>query len=68
MSLADEHNDLEETLRQFDMDMRYGPCIGMNRILRWERAHNMGMHPPIQIKEILEGASGAPACLWEGRI
>lgn len=68
MHFADEHDDLEETLRQFDMDMRYGPCIGMSRIQRWERAHKMGIHPPIQVREILERLSGAPACLWEGRV
>jgi DNA polymerase delta subunit 4 len=68
MFAADEHDDIEETLRQFDMDMRYGPCIGMSRILRWERAHKMGLHPPLKVKEILQRADGTPTCLWEGRI
>ncbi|CAD6245768.1 unnamed protein product [Miscanthus lutarioriparius] len=28
----------EEELRQFDMDMSYGPCISVTRLRRWEPA------------------------------
>ncbi|KAI5059306.1 hypothetical protein GOP47_0026088 [Adiantum capillus-veneris] len=68
MDVHEEYDDLEETLRQFDMNMRYGPCLGMTRLERWERANKLGMNPPIEVKEILERVSGAPACLWEGRV
>ncbi|MCO5574569.1 hypothetical protein L7F22_028357 [Adiantum nelumboides] len=68
MDLHDDYDDLEETLRQFDMNMHYGPCLGMTRIERWERANKLGMNPPIEVKKILERVSGAPACLWEGRV
>ncbi|MCO5556360.1 hypothetical protein L7F22_009908 [Adiantum nelumboides] len=68
MDLHDDYDDLEETLRQFDMNMHYGPCLGMTRIERWERANKLGMNPPIEVKEILERVNGAPACLWEGRV
>ena len=68
MSYTDQYDDLEETLRQFDMDMHYGPCLGLKRLERWERAHRMGMKPPIQVKEIIERVSGAPTCVWEGRV
>ena len=68
MSYTDQYDDLEETLRQFDMDMHYGPCLGLKRLERWERAHRMGMQPPIQVKEIIERVSGAPTCVWEGRV
>eukprot|EP00250_Pteridium_aquilinum_P004326 c14542_g1_i1 orf=92-475(+) len=68
MDLDEEYDDLEETLRQFDMNMRYGPCLGMTRLERWERANKLGMNPPVQVKEIIERVSGAPACLWEGMV
>ncbi|RDX89924.1 DNA polymerase delta subunit 4, partial [Mucuna pruriens] len=50
----DDYSLDEKVLRQFDMDMTYGPCIGLTRIQRWERAHTMGLNPPPQIKCLLE--------------
>ncbi|KAH7424963.1 hypothetical protein KP509_11G034200 [Ceratopteris richardii] len=58
----------EEALRQFDMNMRYGPCLGMSRLERWERARMLGMNPPVEVKRILDQKKGATSCLWEGRI
>jgi DNA polymerase delta subunit 4 len=75
--VKDEHRDEEEalTLRQFDMDMKYGPCIGVDRLKRWERAAAMGLHPPSCVRDLLVApavvsvaATGNLQCLWEGRV
>ncbi|XP_074586440.1 uncharacterized protein LOC141842122 [Curcuma longa] len=59
----------DEKLRQFDMDMRYGPCIGLSRTDRWERAAVMGLNPPAEVEAILLKSSAAAAgCLWDGRV
>ncbi|KAJ4777428.1 DNA polymerase delta subunit 4 [Rhynchospora pubera] len=75
IDLKEEYGDEEEALRQFDMDMKYGPCIGVGRLERWERAAAMGLHPPLHVREVLVGlASGSMACsskfkcLWEGLV
>ncbi|KAL6900659.1 hypothetical protein ACP4OV_005335 [Aristida adscensionis] len=43
----------EEELRRFDMDMAYGPCIGVTRLRRWERAAAMGLRPPPHLRDII---------------
>ncbi|KAJ8509970.1 hypothetical protein OPV22_000404 [Ensete ventricosum] len=59
----------EERLRQFDLDMRYGPCLGLSRMERWDRAAAMGLNPPADVEAILLKSSAAAAdCHWEGRI
>ncbi|XP_074561082.1 uncharacterized protein LOC141817300 [Curcuma longa] len=59
----------DDKLRQFDMDMRYGPCIGLSRTDRWERASAMGLNPPAEVEAILLKSSAAAAgCLWDGRV
>ncbi|RRT64097.1 hypothetical protein BHE74_00031974 [Ensete ventricosum] len=67
-----DYGEDEERLRQFDMDMRYGPCIGLTRLQRWERAFSMGLHPPADLRNLLSCASGPKSpdleCLWEGRV
>jgi DNA polymerase delta subunit 4 len=73
--VEDEHGDEEEAFRQFDMDMKYGPCIGVDRLERWERAAAMGLHPPSHVRDLLvtpasvsAAATGKLQCLWEGRV
>ncbi|URE10431.1 DNA polymerase delta, subunit 4 [Musa troglodytarum] len=70
--LTDDYGEDEERLRQFDMDMRYGPCIGLTRLQRWERASSMGLQPPADLRNLLSRASGPKSpdleCLWEGRV
>ncbi|KAK5866621.1 hypothetical protein PBY51_020797 [Eleginops maclovinus] len=41
------------TLRNFDLDWRFGPCIGISRLQRWERAKLHGLNPPEEIRELL---------------
>jgi DNA polymerase delta subunit 4 len=51
----------EKLLRSWDVDSRYGPCIGIDRTKRWKRAQKFGLNPPIEILAILlkeQDASG----------
>ncbi|XP_028758332.1 DNA polymerase delta subunit 4-like [Neltuma alba] len=67
-SPKDDVNEHEEMLRQFDMNMAYGPCIGITRLARWERAHKLGLNPPAEIEKLLKGEKVQADCLWDGRI
>ena len=70
------HDGVEHLLRQFDLSSKYGPCIGMTRLERWERAEKLGLSPPQDVLAALKnylGASKTPdckenQCLWEGRV
>jgi hypothetical protein len=44
---------LEVELRMFDLDARYGPFVGVDRVARWKRAERMGLDPPEHILHIL---------------
>ncbi|KQJ91079.1 uncharacterized protein LOC100836085 [Brachypodium distachyon] len=77
LDLKDDISEQEEQLRQFDMDMKFGPCIGVNRLQRWERASAMGLQPPSHLRDLLahsasmnnhNNGSPSPECLWEGKI
>ncbi|KOS15600.1 dna polymerase delta subunit 4 [Malassezia pachydermatis] len=46
-------NRIEHILRVFDMDPTYGPCMGMTRLERWQRAKDIGEDPPDELREIL---------------
>lgn len=67
---AEQEKQVEGRLREFDMDMRYGPCLGLTRMERWDRAAAMGLNPPPDVEAILLKCSSAAAleCLWEGRV
>lgn len=74
---ADDFGDQEEQLRQFDMDMKFGPCIGVTRLQRWERASAMGLQPPAHLRDLLlhapstknrSDSSPSVECLWEGKV
>lgn len=43
----------EKVLREFDVSSKYGPSIGISRTQRWERAHDLGMNPPIEVLAVL---------------
>ncbi|KAI0652895.1 DNA polymerase delta, subunit 4-domain-containing protein [Cubamyces menziesii] len=51
---------VDHILRVFDLSYEYGPCVGVSRLDRWERAHALGLNPPLEVREILltkEGTS-----------
>ncbi|PON77596.1 DNA polymerase delta, subunit [Parasponia andersonii] len=67
--LQDDYDKEEEELRQFDMNMAYGPCLGMSRLARWERASRLGLNPPQLILHLLQTSSNVRShCLWDSRI
>ncbi|XP_074551367.1 DNA polymerase delta subunit 4 isoform X2 [Halichoeres trimaculatus] len=45
-------NELQQ-LRQFDLDWRFGPCTGISRLERWERAKLHNLNPPEEIRYLL---------------
>eukprot|EP00898_Chlorokybus_atmophyticus_P002607 jgi/Chlat1/3347/Chrsp23S03656 len=58
----------EETLRQFDMAGRFGPCVGITRLERFERAHKLGLDPPQEVFDLLMTGAVSHNCLWEERV
>ncbi|KAI5999390.1 DNA polymerase delta, subunit 4-domain-containing protein [Pisolithus orientalis] len=46
-------NKIIQMLRFFDMTSEYGPCVGMTRLERWERAETLGLNPPPEVRQIL---------------
>lgn len=63
---SDAHD--ESALRQFDLTSKFGPCTGMSRLERWERAAQLGLDPPIKVKQLVlkHGESSQfNRCLWE---
>ncbi|THU93885.1 hypothetical protein K435DRAFT_779659 [Dendrothele bispora CBS 962.96] len=50
---GEEDNKFHQILRVFDMSYEYGPCVGVTRLERWERASSLGLNPPVEIRDIL---------------
>ncbi|KVI07320.1 DNA polymerase delta subunit 4 [Cynara cardunculus var. scolymus] len=67
LDLQEGHDATEEVLRQFDMNMAYGPCVGMKRMDRWERAASLGLNPPKDVHRLLTSTSNEGS-LWDGRV
>ncbi|NXU93404.1 DPOD4 polymerase, partial [Xiphorhynchus elegans] len=44
---------LLDMLRRFDLCWEYGPCSGITRLQRWERAQALGLSPPGPIRDAL---------------
>ena len=40
-------------LRVFDDSYEYGPCVGIDRLERWERAEALGLDPPQVVRPLL---------------
>ncbi|GFR49919.1 hypothetical protein Agub_g12027 [Astrephomene gubernaculifera] len=71
VSRADLTED-EQKLRKFDLQTKFGPCAGLTRLERWERAQKFGLAPPEEVRDIILalGGPGSPAdrSLWHQRI
>nr|GEU86259.1 probable folate-biopterin transporter 7 [Tanacetum cinerariifolium] len=67
-TLIEDRDANEEVLRQFDMNMAYGPCVGMKRMDRWQRASSLGLNPPEHIHRLLTSAANefSADSLWDG--
>ncbi|GMI63491.1 polymerase delta 4 [Hibiscus trionum] len=68
LDMKDGFCDEEQALRQFDMNMAYGPCLGITRVARLERAQRLGLEPPKQIQHLLKGENVKVECLLDGRV
>ena len=49
---ADAESD-ELTLRQFDLDTKFGPVMGMTRLQRFARAEQLNLSPPPYVKDLI---------------
>ncbi|KAF2645379.1 hypothetical protein P280DRAFT_417041 [Massarina eburnea CBS 473.64] len=43
----------QKILRKFDTSGHYGPCVGIARLKRWQRAHRLGLEPPMEVLAVL---------------
>mmetsp|Transcript_20858 Transcript_20858/g.61714 ORF Transcript_20858/g.61714 Transcript_20858/m.61714 type:complete len:115 (-) Transcript_20858:322-666(-) len=43
-------------LKAFDLDPTFGPCAGLTRRERWQRAESLGLNPPPEVWDLLENA------------
>ncbi|CAF0871948.1 unnamed protein product [Brachionus calyciflorus] len=41
-------------LKKFDLDLKFGPCLNVKRIDRWNWASRHELNPPEIVKKILE--------------
>ncbi|CAL1361885.1 unnamed protein product [Linum trigynum] len=66
--LQEDVEKSEQVLREFDMNMAYGPCIGMTRMARWQRAQRLGLDPPGDVKNLLDSGKTETKSLWDDRV
>ncbi|CAL1412260.1 unnamed protein product [Linum trigynum] len=66
--LQEDVEKSEQVLREFDMNMAYGPCIGMTRLARWERAQRLGLDPPGEVRSLLDSSKAQTKSLWDDRV
>ena len=48
----------ERTLRQFDLDSKFGPWSGMSRLERFERATKLNLNPPEYVRQLIAKHGG----------
>ncbi|GBB97910.1 hypothetical protein RclHR1_00310038 [Rhizophagus clarus] len=49
----DDYKPMENLLRGFDLNYKFGSCVGLTRLERWERAQRLGLNPPEEVKDAL---------------
>ncbi|KAJ8043145.1 DNA polymerase delta subunit 4 [Holothuria leucospilota] len=55
-------------LKEFDLNWEYGPCAGITRLERWERAEKHDLNPPADVKDLILGHQDEDDylhCLWK---
>ncbi|PCH36398.1 hypothetical protein WOLCODRAFT_140394, partial [Wolfiporia cocos MD-104 SS10] len=70
---AQGQTPIDHILRSFDLSYEYGPCVGVSRLARWERAEALGLNPPAEVKEILMTKEGSEdnrysQCVFYGEV
>jgi len=61
----------DQILKAFDMDIKFGGCMGISRLNRWKRARKFNLDPPEAVKKILDKYDETDSineCLWEARV
>jgi DNA polymerase delta subunit 4 len=64
----------EEALRVFDLTTKFGPCLGLSRLERYDRALKYGLHPPKKVLEVIHRRGGVDGdarwtqSVWFGRV
>ena len=61
----------EQLLKDFDLRSRFGAAAGVDRLVRWERAHRLGLNPPAVVREILTEYADVPEarrCVLDGHL
>ncbi|KAG0367369.1 DNA polymerase delta, subunit 4-domain-containing protein [Gamsiella multidivaricata] len=58
----------EKTLRQFDLSPKYGPSLDVTRLERWQRAFELGLNPPRDVKDLILMHSASNTSLFAGRV
>ncbi|KAI2632210.1 hypothetical protein GGR54DRAFT_634975 [Hypoxylon sp. NC1633] len=48
----------ERVLRYWDVSSQYGPCVGISRMKRWQRADRLGLNPPLEVLAVLQRGEG----------
>ncbi|EPT02957.1 hypothetical protein FOMPIDRAFT_1142917 [Fomitopsis schrenkii] len=74
---GEDQSPVDHILRIFDLSYEYGPCIGVTRLERWNRAEALGLSPPPEacrlVKEILMTKEGSDnprftECVFNGEV
>ncbi|KAI9094341.1 DNA polymerase delta, subunit 4 [Phlyctochytrium arcticum] len=52
-SVLSDKELLVDTLKSFDLDYKFGPCVGLTRLERWKRAEMLDLDPPKDIYLLL---------------
>jgi DNA polymerase delta subunit 4 len=61
--------EADRRLREWDMNSRFGPCMSMTRLERWQRAEKLEMDPPASIYNVLKTFPELQdESLWHNRI
>jgi len=55
---GEKQNKIHDILRVFDNSYEYGPCVGVSRRERWDRAQALGLNPPKEVDDILNTKQG----------
>eukprot|EP00051_Salpingoeca_urceolata_P026991 m.479601 g.479601 ORF g.479601 m.479601 type:complete len:130 (+) comp21515_c0_seq1:89-478(+) len=56
-----------DTLRKFDLDPKFGPCIGLSRRERFQLAVQDGLSPPAHVLSLVDRHAGDveyEQCIW----
>ena len=62
-------DEAEARLREWDMNARFGPCMSMSRLERWNRAQRLEMDPPVFIHNVLQAFPELKdKSIWHNRI